>query len=452
MPLINKLRESEVPPKAAYFTNQAVTEVVEGIEIYDVRRIASEIWERIKVPAAGMTGSLKLERHLRYGDFVLGVVSLNELAKLLTATKDFIFESNIRQFLRFRSKVNQGIRETLRQHPDKFFYYNNGVTIVAMDFSINNQELEVDQPQIVNGAQTCFAVRDQWDRAGKDLTGTVTIMVIKEPEVGEMDNITRFRNSQNTVWGKDLVALADFHKSIQKQLQMRGFFYEIQAGSFESLSKHDKLKYKGHSTYRQYLPKHHKNRIASKDAIQSFVAGIKQKPTEAYSHLSQFMPNGTKYEEVFTDDLIDDYRLFFYPYLVKEYAKSHLGYGKGGEERKRTATLFFVAVYFTIVISKILEHKGDYTKVELKKLERIFTELPLNTDILQYADVICNNFLTDFHVTEKQKQVVGWANFFKQHAYRDEFKRVIDQKIEDVENQRLVELKLKLTSLLQSSL
>ena len=65
----------------------------------------------------------------------------------------------------------------------------------------------------------------------------MTVTIIKADDEQEQNNITKYRNSQNSVRGKDLVSLMDFHKSIKSQLKNCGYFYEIQAGSFDTKSK-----------------------------------------------------------------------------------------------------------------------------------------------------------------------------------------------------------------------
>ena len=62
--------------------------------------------------------------------------------------------------------------------------------------------------------------------------------------------------------------------------------------------------------------------------FKHLVAGIEQRPTESYSSPAQFLPRGSKYDQVFNEQLEDEYRLLLYPYLVKEFAKVSLKYGK----------------------------------------------------------------------------------------------------------------------------
>ena len=151
----------------------------------------------------------------------------------------------------------------------------------------------------------------------------MTVTIIKADDEQEQNNITKYRNSQNSVRGKDLVSLMDFHKSVKITIKKQsGYFYEIQAGSFDSKTKSKQSRYEGDSITINYLPDNHKKVIVAKDAIQALVAGIEQRPTEAYSSPAQFLPRGSKYDDIFNENLKDDYRTYYlYPYLVKEYAK-----------------------------------------------------------------------------------------------------------------------------------
>ena len=71
---------------------------------------------------------------LRHGNTILGILKLRELTEFVTKNRDYVFESNIRQWMQFKTSVNKGLRDTLQNNPDKFYYYNNGITIVVGDF------------------------------------------------------------------------------------------------------------------------------------------------------------------------------------------------------------------------------------------------------------------------------------------------------------------------------
>ena len=433
--LVTKIKEKNLKIKCCYVTDQKVEYEDENIEVLDIDKIVQRLWDRIKKPAAGKKSSIKLERMLRHENTILGILKLRELTDFVNKNRDYVFESNIRQWMQFKTTVNKGLRETLQNNPGKFFYYNNGITIVVSDFEeIGDNIIKLHAPQIVNGAQTSNSILDHSKRT-KNLNGSMTVTIIKADDEQEQNNITKYRNSQNSVRGKDLVSLMDFHKSVKSQLKNCGYFYEIQAGSFDTKSKSNQCQYEGDSTYNQYLPDNHKKVIVAKDAIQVLVAGIEQRPTEAYSSPAQFLPRGSKYDDIFNDNLKDDFRLLLYPYLIKEYAKKYLKYGKkGGHKTKRYATLFYVAVYFRILHKKILETKGDFKK-DVVKLEPIFRSYKLNSKILKITDVVVTKFLEDTIVDDEIELANTKHNFFSQHVWNDSMLRVLDKKIKQEEEE-----------------
>lgn len=434
--LVTKIQEKNLKVECCYVTNQSVENVSdETVEVIDINKIVQSLWDRIKKPAAGKKSKIKLEDKILYKNTVVGILRLRELTDFVVKNRDYVFESNIRQWMQFKTNVNKGIRETLQLSPDKFFYYNNGITIVVSDFEqLEDNTLMLHAPQIVNGAQTSNSILDHAKRTN-NLDGSITVTIIKADDEHDQNNITKYRNSQNSVRGKDLVSLMDFHKSIKSQLENYGYFYEIQAGSFDAKAKSQQAEFAGDSIYNKYLPENHKKVIVAKDAIQSLVAGIEQRPTEAYSSPAQFLPRGSKYDDVFNENLKDDYRLLLYPYLVKEFAKKSIGYGKrGGHKTKRYATLFFVAVYFRVVHKKILQTKGDF-KEDVAKLEPIFKSYKLNERILKLVDIIVTKFLEDTAVDDEMEIANTKHNFFSHHVWNEAMLRVVDKKIRQEEEE-----------------
>lgn len=72
-----------------------------------------------------------------------------------------LFSPNIRSFLG-QTEINQSIRTTIQEEPEKFWYYNNGITVLAHDINKkplggNSKEsgiFECKGIKVVNGAQT----------------------------------------------------------------------------------------------------------------------------------------------------------------------------------------------------------------------------------------------------------------------------------------------------------
>src|SRR6185312_7295746 len=75
-----------------------------------------------------------------------------------------LLELNVRSFLQATGKVNRGIRDTLRDEPERFLAYNNGISATASGVEIvelptGSMGISVIRDlQIVNGGQTTASV------------------------------------------------------------------------------------------------------------------------------------------------------------------------------------------------------------------------------------------------------------------------------------------------------
>ena len=199
--LVTKIKEKNLKIKCCYVTDQKVDYEDDLVEIIDEEKIIQKLWDRIKKPAAGKKSSIKLERMLRHENTILGILKLRELTDFVSKNRDYVFESNIRQWMQFKTTVNKGLRDTLQTNPGKFFFYNNGITIVVSDFTeLGENMIELFAPQIVNGAQTSNSILDHSKRT-KNMDGSMTVTIIKADDEQEQNNITKYRNSQNSVRG-----------------------------------------------------------------------------------------------------------------------------------------------------------------------------------------------------------------------------------------------------------
>lgn len=71
-------------------------------------------------------------------DAYMGIVPGRFLADIYLRYGSKLLQGNVRAFLSVRGKVNKGIRDTIINHPDNFFTYNNGIAIVARSVEISN--------------------------------------------------------------------------------------------------------------------------------------------------------------------------------------------------------------------------------------------------------------------------------------------------------------------------
>ena len=115
--------------------------------LFDVETISiATIYMRLQEEAASdAENRLTIEIDARVvpsgDDLLVGSIGLVQLYEFLgryrlkTGDLDQIYEKNVRRFLGGRGKVNKGMQATLRDAPERFGLYNNGITIVVSGYS-----------------------------------------------------------------------------------------------------------------------------------------------------------------------------------------------------------------------------------------------------------------------------------------------------------------------------
>jgi hypothetical protein len=165
-----------------------------------------------------------------------------------------ILEANVRSFLSQNNAVNKGIRDTLREQPERFMAYNNGVVIVADEAHLDRAAdgspgiAWMRGMQVVNGGQTMasiFFTRKKY--AGVDLSRVrvpAKIIVLRRSdelsEDGLIADISRYANSQSAVKVSDHYANKPFQVQMEKLAMttycpdgVSRWYYERAAGSYK---------------------------------------------------------------------------------------------------------------------------------------------------------------------------------------------------------------------------
>jgi len=431
--LWNEINQKGVKLNLAYVTEQYADYESDVVQVIDMAQTNHILLERKMKPEKGHKATIRyIDGYQRKNIFHCTVNGI-EIANLVEKHR-YILDNNIRHHLGHRMKVNKGIRKTLEECPEKFAEYNNGSTMTAVDVKVDEDKklIHLDSPIIVNGAQSSHGILDV-SKKRKSLDAETQLKIIKTDDEEHQKNITRFSNSQNAVKGKDLVALEDFWKSISFQMETRmGYFFEYQSGSWDyRLDAGDRAKFQGNEIFNQYLPENHKKKLASKDAIQTYVAYFKQNPSGAYQSISKFLPGGAEYEKIFTDELMDDYRIFLFPTLIMECAKNELEYGPKNKTHpyKRYSTIFFVGVTGKIIHEYILETKDDFDN-DISELESLIKNVTVFKRILRLTDKIVDQVLASPNLTEELVKVNNSPhNLFSKSIYNYDMKKVIEHYI-----------------------
>ncbi|MGQ0795740.1 MAG: AIPR family protein [Nitrosopumilaceae archaeon] len=426
-----QIKNKDWDVEAVYVTDQIVDfKNEENFQILGFNQIVEKLWNEITEPAAGKTETVELEYYLRNNNTIIGAIALGKLGHFVRRTRKYIFESNIRKFLPVKTKVNKQLRETLVKEPEEVFYYNNGITIVVTDFEeLGDKSIKLHAPQIVNGAQTSTTIADVVS-GDPHINGSIQITIIKEDVRATRNNITRYRNSQNAVKGRDLISLERFHDSISLQLEQLGYYYEQQAGAWMALNEKQRKSYEGNEVFKKYLPYDHDKRIPASDAIQAMAAALEQDPAKAYGSVSKYMPGGTEYHKIFEEGKLDDnHRFLLYPYLIKSYCEKEFSYGtkKANMDEKKYARLLFVTAYFQTLTEHIMDGKVDIKK-DPNTLDKYFTNYETNQKLLKLIDEILDEFFEhtlSIRQDEDGRDKMTLHNFFARHVWGSEARQIL---------------------------
>lgn len=154
--------------------------------------------------------------------FIPGVI----LAEIYKKYHSRLLERNVRSFLQFTGKVNQGIRNTILFTPSYFLPYNNGLSVTASSVELHDSENglarlhTIRDFQIVNGGQTTATLSATLRRDDADLSKVnvaVKLTVIPEERVEELvPRISEYANTQNRIQASDFNANNEWHVEMER--------------------------------------------------------------------------------------------------------------------------------------------------------------------------------------------------------------------------------------------
>jgi hypothetical protein len=212
-------------------------------------------------------------------DYALTVIPGEALRFIYEKYGARLLEANVRSFLSVTGKVNKGIRDTLRNNPEHFMAYNNGIVVVADDVRIDKTAdggpgiLWLKGMQIVNGGQTTASIyftkrKNPEVDLGRVRVPAKVIILRSDDAIAEealISDISRYANSQNSVKQSDLSANKPFHTELEK-LSLTTYcpdgvgrwFYERAAGSYKTMLEREGTTSARLRQIRETIPPSHK--------------------------------------------------------------------------------------------------------------------------------------------------------------------------------------------------
>lgn len=169
---------------------------------------------------------------------MVGRMSVSELARLFDEHGDVLLDRNIRRYLGLTVRVNEQIAATLKDPSQrgKFYFYNNGITIVCSKFAYNaladkDWIVQITGLQIVNGGQTSKTIQQIQKEVGPEIgTAQVMVRIYELPTDDEelVQRITEATNSQSPVDLRDLRSNDAKQKNLHDSIQPLGYTYRRQ--------------------------------------------------------------------------------------------------------------------------------------------------------------------------------------------------------------------------------
>jgi hypothetical protein len=211
--------------------------------------------------------------------FYVCVIKGESLKKLFDNHHDFLFEKNVRGYIK-NKKIDTEITSTIQSRPSDFLKLNNGITIVAKRVVHDGVVVKFDEMFIVNGAQTTSLI----GQSDSKLEGLrVLTKIIEVNDVSKWDELTNkiseASNNQKPIKPLDLLSSNKFIKKFAANLEQRNSNW--------------RLLYKRSDTLKQLIVKDKLQKIDLKEIIKIYLSFVLQKPGTARSNLKSFISSSS---------------------------------------------------------------------------------------------------------------------------------------------------------------
>lgn len=186
-----------------------------------------------------LSGQLIVE-DMNYMRVLLGRVAVQHIADLFEQHGDRLLQRNIRRYLGLHSnRVNSAIHATLcSDKADKFYFYNNGITVVCDKFDYNafqksDHKVQLKNMQIINGGQTCKTIHETLKSQLPGMIGQSAYVMVRIYQLAEehkdfVQDITYATNSQNPVDLRDLRSNDQIQRNLELGMKDLGYAYKRQ--------------------------------------------------------------------------------------------------------------------------------------------------------------------------------------------------------------------------------
>lgn len=349
-----------------------------------------------------------------------------------------LLEGNVRSFLSAKRKVNKGIQTTIKNYPEMFFAYNNGIAATATKIEIKNTKngpviTYIKDLQIVNGGQTTASITNTILTAKKgefiDI-GKVAVpmkLSVLEHSMAEkiIPKISEYSNSQNPVAASDFFSNHPFHIRMEEYSRktptpskggnqyQQYWFYERARGQYNQ----GKMKFIGKAQeLRKYAERYPEKQVITMVDLAKYmllyncrpdiVSKGKQKTLQYFAEKikASWEKSDTKYNEFYFKRVV---ALAIIYKCTDEIVKQSAWY-KETRSFKANVIAYTMSIIFNHIRKKYPNYEIDF--------KRIWNEQDIYEELREQITVLQNevhNFITGprvtGNVTEWCKKELCWS-------------------------------------------
>ena len=259
------------------------------------------------------------------------------------------FDSNVRDY-QGKNNVNSSISETLHRADDNdFWWLNNGVTVLASEATlVNNRELQIVNPEIVNGLQTSMEIYNYFSENREALESekrSILLRIIVPDNEESRDQIIFATNNQTNIPKATLRVTDPIYLQIEMYFKSRGLFYDRRKNYYKNQG-HKPAEIVGVSFLAQCL-------------ITIFL----KKPDYARARPSTLLNDEKTYNELYEKN--NDLEVFYRVALLGKKIQKNVRSGSDYSSAEKSDILYYVLY---AVIADVLGKK-NITPADIKNLD-----------------------------------------------------------------------------------
>jgi len=210
---------------------------------------------------------------------------------------------NVRDYLgiiRTEQNINNGMKTTAQEEPDRFWIYNNGLTVLVNDYNVDRTHkpwrLTIEGLGIINGAQTTGSIGTLDDDRAESLSDMqVLVRFVRCNDNDVLSEIVRYNNTQNKV------EAADFRSKDAIQERLREEFKSIPDADYLGGRR---------GGVRDAITRR-KNLVPDR-AVAQCLAAFHGRPNLAYNETRRIWEENKTYAETFSDQVNARHIVFAY--------------------------------------------------------------------------------------------------------------------------------------------